>query len=393
MTLISLSPRDPLIARDSRPFQAGSRARTLPWPYPSVITGSLRTLLGKQLAEANPAQAAFQPDVVEALKQIQCSGPWAMQNQQLFFAMPQDLVFYEDDAGQTKIMKLEPVPFSEGAGALMPHPELWPMHVTQDVKPTSKGQFCSAELLYRWLSKAETSIQFADKDFIQALQVDERIHVKIDPTKQRAEDSHLFVTSGLVFPDVKAPQIKPGEETSETAEPMSLLMQAHAYNSELQNLIDKLNHWHPVGGERRLSRIQKETVSIDLSCPPKLKQALEQAKGLRMFLTTPGIFTHGWRPEWLNQNLEGTIPGTEIQVRLRGACLGRYQPISGWSLEKGRRGPKAIRRMVPAGSVYFFEVLNGKPEILADKWLQHHIGDTAQDNLDGFSEVIWGRWN
>ena len=392
MSWITLSPRDPLIARDSRPFQAGSRARTLPWPYPSVITGSLRTLLGKQLAESNPKQEAFHPEVVEALKQIQCSGPWVIQNEKLFFAMPQDLVFYENEASQTKIMQLEPAPFTEGTGALMPHPELWPMHVTQDVKPTSKGAFCSATLLYRWLSKAEPTINIEERDFIKPLQIDERIHVKIDPKLQRAEDSHLFVTSGLVFPDVRATPIKPDQESLRGTEPLQILIQAHTKNAEIQSLIEKLSHWHPVGGERRLSRIQKENTFDNLACPTDLKKALEQAPGLRMFLTTPAIFKQGWLPNWLNEELKGTIPQTDIQVRLRGACLGRYQPISGWSLERGRRGPKAIRRMVPAGSVYFFEVLKGETASLSDKWLQHHIGDSEQDNLDGFSGVIWGRW-
>jgi CRISPR-associated protein Cmr3 len=46
MRSILITPLDPVIARDGRPFNAGTRMKGLDWPYPSVLAGSLRTLLG-----------------------------------------------------------------------------------------------------------------------------------------------------------------------------------------------------------------------------------------------------------------------------------------------------------------------------------------------------------
>ena len=43
---LSLTPRDPVVARDGRPFSSGLRMKSLDWLYPSVLAGSLRTLLG-----------------------------------------------------------------------------------------------------------------------------------------------------------------------------------------------------------------------------------------------------------------------------------------------------------------------------------------------------------
>jgi len=48
MTLWTLIPRDPLIFRDGRPFSAdaGARAKSLAFPYPSTTTGAVRTSVG-----------------------------------------------------------------------------------------------------------------------------------------------------------------------------------------------------------------------------------------------------------------------------------------------------------------------------------------------------------
>ena len=46
---IEIQARDPLIARDGRPFGAGQgfRMHSLGWLLPSVTAGSVRSLLGK----------------------------------------------------------------------------------------------------------------------------------------------------------------------------------------------------------------------------------------------------------------------------------------------------------------------------------------------------------
>jgi CRISPR-associated protein Cmr3 len=47
--------------------------------------------------------------------------------------------------------------------------------------------------------------------------------------------------------------------------------------------------------------------------------------------------------------------------------------------------------MVPAGSVYFFEVASGDPASLADQWLAP-VSDDAQEQRDGFGLALWGTW-
>jgi hypothetical protein len=77
--------------------------------------------------------------------------------------------------------------------------------------------------------------------------------------------------------------------------------------------------------------------------------------------------------------------------------------VSGWNMRRSQFGPRPVRWCVPAGAVYFFEVLEGDPSILADKGWLHPVSDGKEqngrdDNGDrprqaGFGLALWGVWN
>ena len=73
---LTLTPRDPLIARDGRPFSAGIRMKSLDWFYPSVLAGSLRTLLGQKQGGFPPQGSDEYSRLVQSLKQVECAGPF-----------------------------------------------------------------------------------------------------------------------------------------------------------------------------------------------------------------------------------------------------------------------------------------------------------------------------
>src|SRR5215468_9042584 len=91
MHILEVSPRDPLVARDGRPFGAtqGHRMKSLEWLYPSVTAGMVRTLLGTKNG------GGFGPEEVGLLKQIQVAGPLPMARSQLFFPAPLDIAVEE----------------------------------------------------------------------------------------------------------------------------------------------------------------------------------------------------------------------------------------------------------------------------------------------------------
>jgi CRISPR-associated protein Cmr3 len=101
--------------------------------------------------------------------------------------------------------------------------------------------------------------------------------------------------------------------------------------------------WLALGGERRAA-------SFEVLGAAPLQSALKLAQGERscFYFVTPTYFERGWQPaNW--QALVGAAPVA--------AAVSRAQLIGGWKQDPAHAGgsPKALRRCVPAGSVYFFE--------------------------------------
>ena len=76
--------------------------------------------------------------------------------------------------------------------------------------------------------------------------------------------------------------------------------------------------------------------------------------------------------------------------KLVSAVTGRWQPLSGWSYDEKSLGPKSLRRAVPAGSAYFFELMEGDVK-LEEIWLRS-VCDDEQDRRDGLGLALWGAW-
>lgn len=396
---VDISPHDPIIIRDARPFAAegegANRARILDWPYPSTVAGSLRTLIGRLKAGCNGTQdkavSLFNDDAfLQRLKSIKVRGPLPEVGDDLYVPAPRDFLKYE----HSDKVALRPMPLEDGEGCDLPHSGLWPVIAPSEEKPEPLPAFWSIEDVTCWLAN-DVRERFDPEKPLAGFKRDERIHLKMDPRSQKAEEGKFFITEGLVIPDITYEHrdlLGQNNERSMIEETrLSLLVEAPG--PELRGLISELDVLQPLGGERRLALFQSKTPLGSWLCPDEVKASLSKAKGVRMLLATPAVFKGGWLPGWLDpETLEGSPPGVDsLLLRLRGACVGRWRPLSGWSMEKGQRGPKPLKRLVPSGSVYFFEVIEGSPESLADMWLCP-VSDGVQDCNDGFGLALWGVW-
>ena len=116
-----------------------------------------------------------------------------------------------------------------------------------------------------------------------------------------------------------------------------------------------------------------------------------QARRPCLTLLTPGVFSAGYRPGWLDHALTGSPPAAPgLKLRLRAAALERWQPHSGWDL--AQRQPRPTRKLVPAGATYWFDVLDAcDKDSLAALWLAS-LCDEQQDRRDGFGLALPGPW-
>ena len=387
MRYLRLTPLSPLIARDSRPFGMGqgNRVRSMDWISPSVVAGAVRTAVWKAKDTLTPVQ----------LKTIEVCGGFPIVDEQVYFPRPLDALIHKVNK-ETKIADILRVrPMSGSAGVQMPHADLVPSAPVgmpeEDFKPESGDAFWPLATMAQWLGCDDDQSVSMKIDGLPTPAKEDRTNVTILPESGAAEDSKLFTTTGLDF--VR----KPKEGASEGR--LSQMRIGVRVNFGEDVWADFGNHAPlperllvPLGGERRLAEVRATEADKGFWEVPQSLSG-EGKKGLRMVLATPAIFEKGWLPGWLwekDGNLIGTIPGSGVSVRLISAVVGRWKPLSGWSYEKGRNGPKALRRMVPAGSVYFFEVLKGG-EGIADLWL-HSVCDCEQDGRDGFGLALWGCW-
>ena len=389
---VSVTPRDPIIARDSRPFGPGGRMKSLDMLYPSVTAGAYRTMLGRFEG------GDFSKDRVAALKELEIAGPLLFIGNELFFPLPCDMFVWVGNDGRRRVSALIPKQLEDGEECNLPE-GLWPVNVSEDVKPAAVPAFCSNRIMSSWLSGVKEEFRAPPDLETNGRQdgysvfpaKDIRSHVAIDSKTGAHLEGQLFMTSGLDF-------TLPSETN-----PARLAIRIRVDQDNMFNgSVGDLTGFNPIGGERRIAFWRPE-VSADLwRCPEETQAALRQTDTepkilVRLILATPACFTKGWKPGWLSngnkdKQPEGTPPGCPgVKLRLVSACVGRWQPISGWSLEEGSVGEKPIRRLVPAGSVYFFELIDGSASELSAAWLES-VSDVEQDRNDGFGLALWGPW-
>lgn len=110
----------------------------------------------------------------------------------------------------------------------------------------------------------------------------------------------------------------------------------------------------------RLGAEQRPVAFRNVDVPPEnYTEVLTRIKNrFRLVLTAPAPFSQGWCPDFLGNDFTGTLGA--CQVRLIAAAVGRYEHIGGWDLVERR--PRPAVRAVPAGSVYYFDIVSGDPE-------------------------------
>lgn len=145
------------------------------------------------------------------------------------------------------------------------------------------------------------------------------------------------------------------------------------------------------GGERRTAVVD----ALETAFPP-CPDWFEGCRFLRLVLISPGDFG-AWAPPWLLPDAESgetdwrTVPRTDIRIRLCSAHLPRWQPVSGWDYV--RRGPKAMRKLVPAGAVYVVELEDpAQAQSLAGTLWGRSLAENLADP-DGCGAVCVGTLN
>lgn len=275
--------------------------------------------------------------------------------------LPADLAAFKDE-GVPPMMLLKPDILPEGCVTSGPLPLKAMLRIAKQVKPVSGRWLDGAGIRDHLLGKLPNTSFGTDRLYRR----ETRVGIALNAGSRTVETGALYSTEAVAF-----------------CESVGFLIGVEGDHGLLpeQGLLR-------LGGDGKGARYRR----VDFQPPeaPKLKAG----DYFRLILTTPGLFTGGWLPEGVSQQRDGSfrLDGSGFSARLICAAVGRHDVISGWDL--ARWAPKTAQRVAPAGSVYWFDDLQGDPGKLA-KWAREGLwGENIdpQRRAEGFNNAWLAAW-
>ncbi len=373
-THLAFVPRDGFFAKDGRGWHtsASGRGHGLDWPWPSTVLGALRSLWGR--GEETRTGTTFTSDDWRSRTQpIQLGRTLVLRRQHgaawrvedATWPVPLDALWLEGRADVHRLDPVQPIAPTLGRDDDDAREALWRPVPDDAQKPLASPRWWSSEEFVSWLAGKPVSVRDEALGTTRRVQV----HVGIRPEELTSDDGVLF-----------------SHDVVETLDPTG----EWALGVEVALSAGELPKIATLGSDSRLSRV--ESLPATLFEPPAsvLGAFRASSTGLRLVAVSPLCFEKGWLPDDLantNGEYRGKVAGNE--VILRAAFVPRPIHVSGWDMAKAE--PKPTSRMVPPGSVYFFERTDGKPFGEAEAkalWLTA-LGTRTDE---GFGRVVPGVW-
>lgn len=385
MSMWTIIPRDPLIFRDGKPFKAdaGARAKSLPFPFPSTVIGAARSLAGR-----DAQTGVFDKSQIKELLGKKLYGPLLVEfgekETNFLFPAPADalLLKKEDQKDlspkeeKARLIQLSPAALREGEETDLEDLQIISPTEVAKAKPHHKApRYWTKDDFFRWLEKPQNDDVVLSKLGHNGPVAESRMHVQIDAGTGTALDGALFQTSGLEFTQL----------VKDEKEIYPVLSKAKELGLAIESDADLREELGFLGGERRVAQWQKSDLKLP-ECPSKISKAITKQGSCRLVLLTPAYFENGHLPQWLREQY-----GAEVIA----AAVPRYQVVSGWNYKENVNKP--TRRLVPAGSVYFLKIGKDTKKFVDEVWMQNISDDdenaTNQNRLDGFGLAALGTWS
>lgn len=324
---IRIDPLDPLFFRDGRPFTMGEdnwAGGVFP-PPPGVVYGALRSAyLARHIHQLPLAGTEHDPTANLKIKSIYWLYGSEENSRTPYFPLPMDCVQRKErskkDKNKYHLLTLEKV----------------------------SGVAANCHLPY--VLYDENEVESGDGSLINVLHLAEYLEGKRDTFIARE-------VSDCVIPE---PKVGIGRQTSTgTVEEGRLYRvqmsrwQGLSLIVEYEGLDLPFSGFLKLGGEGRTAVFARYENEL-------LFTVEGEGNLFKIYLSTPAIFRRGWVPFELKEQDFFTVQVESLKIQLVAAALGRYQLIGGFDMKKGQ--PKAMQRVVPAGSVYYFKILDGMIE-------------------------------
>jgi len=396
---LKIEPLDVLLFRGSRPFTAGEviRAASHFPPTPLTMVGAVRAVmlhhLGLNLNGFTGDNRLGGPDNLGPLR---FRGPFLVwrdtsYGQEALLPIPKDILVSKQPGGELYPDYLRPEEPAWPGLAVSP-PSLPYQLVSRTEGVTSPEKEDEARVYLRGSRLAayltrDSINQTNQTDILKKITVaipEPRLGIRLTP-QRTAETGQIYM--------VEFTRLETG---------VSLVVEVTSSHDDVASLLPKQG-FLPLGGEARAAyfqRLNENEVPKPFATEntqrqqEELQKSLVNTKRFFLYLLTPALFQSGWLPEdveptdctWHLGGLTGTLVA---------AAVDKAEPCGGWNLAS--QTPRRLRRAVPAGSVYFFELDKALDEqgarILVKKYhLQTIMTHYSFQAAAGFGLAAVGTW-
>jgi len=325
--IIVIKPLDTLFFKDGKPFSMGEEtwADTIFPPFPSTIYGALRTAWFKQnikefeiLKESEKLNTEEDPTIRLKIKNIAIK-----KGSDFLFPIPRDILQNKDQ--ELKRLNLSQKKYLTSAGNtnLLLNP-------TEEVYSYESSWIYEVDLM-DYLNNDISSFEKPIK-IEELFEFEPKIGIARNRITHSSEEGKLYRVS------------------------MLRLKEDIRIYVDFEGL-DINKDFFKLGGEGKF------VIASKIDKRPNISLPYITDNRFLLYLSTPAIFNKGWVPDWIDENtLTGTIPETNIQIKILTAAIGRPKFIGGFDMAQGK--PKPMYKAVPEGSVYYFEILSGNKDKL-----------------------------
>jgi len=383
MTWVFIEPADVWLFRDGRPFSAGEGhvARSVFPPTPLTVQGALRSLvLGhsevgwQEFRHQSTPKARELGEVIgypavqgrnASLGSFSIAGPFLARREGgkivRYTPLPADVVRYAQDGAHFALRPTRGLPFKTE----WPVPDLYPLWPgkTEVVKAPDPRGWLSERGLEGYLRGEPFAPLQGEKLFDR----EPRFGVALDYEKRQSEP-HMLYQAEFIRPAARQDGevgllVRLGPDVTLPAQEGILTLGGEARGAYYSQLDD--------------GRVSAEA---GLRVP---------TRRFKLVFLTPAWFSGGWQPADGSMGWSRILGGPAVLVA---AAVRIPQHIGGWDIAVGWHKP--MYHYVPAGSVYFFELVQEDKHSIS--FPLGAVTETPEGELSldaqGFGQVVAGTW-
>lgn len=324
---IQIEALDTLFFRDGKPFSMGEEtwADSIFPPPPSVIYGALRT------AWASENNIPLK-EIEEKTKDLEIHKIYYQFGSDIYFIMPLDLVIEKEPISNEELAKRKNFEYTA--------------YFLNNFIKNELSSFLYKELI----TFSDNNVQIENVSNGIVHNIDLRSYAIKNSNKIAVIDIKKFIKTENKM------GIGRDNQTNNTIEGNLYRVGMNRINDlkinvEFSNLYFKENSILKLGGEAKTAKFRILTNQLEKSKMSFPKTEFSDKK-FKIVLTTPAYFENGFLPSWIDKKTF-TANFNNFKFKLINCIVGKPILQGGFDLKNSK--PKPMVKLVPSGSVYYFE--------------------------------------